>query len=85
MDESFYWYFGMDFITVIKANRISIINLTYVCFYISQIINRHKVVLVKFDETYPYGDKQDAFKKVASSTISQPDLLVGEVQIAGQL
>ncbi|XP_064612893.1 endoplasmic reticulum resident protein 29-like [Liolophura sinensis] len=47
-----------------------------------KIINRHKVVLVKFDETYPYGDKQDAFKKVASSTISQPDLIIGEVQIA---
>ena len=41
-------------------------------------------MLVKFDETYPYGDKQDQFKKVAEVAIQQPELLVAEVQIAGQ-
>lgn len=40
--------------------------------------------MVKFDETYPYGEKQDAFREVASSTMSSTDILCGEVQIAGK-
>ncbi|XP_045172032.1 endoplasmic reticulum resident protein 29-like [Mercenaria mercenaria] len=47
-----------------------------------KIVDKHKSVLVKFDETYPYGDKQETFKKVAESCISQKDLLIAEVQIA---
>ena len=38
---------------------------------------------MKFDETYPYGEKQDVFKEVAKDTISQTDVLVADVQIAG--
>jgi hypothetical protein len=49
-----------------------------------QIIEKHKAVLVKFDETYPYGEKQDEFKKVAQVSMAQKDLLIGEVQIAGR-
>jgi len=48
-----------------------------------QLVPKFKAALVKFDEMYPYGDKHKEFKKLAEAAISQPDLLVGEVNIAG--
>lgn len=48
-----------------------------------QIVDKYKAVLIKFDETYPYGDKQDTFKAVVETTLSQSDLLCAEVQVAG--
>lgn len=48
----------------------------------SKIVDKYKAVLIKFDETYPYGDKQDTFKAVVEATLSQSDLLCAEVQVA---
>ncbi|XP_061198038.1 endoplasmic reticulum resident protein 29-like [Saccostrea echinata] len=47
-----------------------------------KIIGKFKAVLVKFDETYPYGDKQDTYKAVVEATLSQSDILCAEVQVA---
>ncbi|VDI49889.1 endoplasmic reticulum protein 29 [Mytilus galloprovincialis] len=47
-----------------------------------KIVKHHKAVLVKFDETYPYGDKQDTFKEVVEATMSQDDALCAEIQVS---
>lgn len=48
-------------------------------------MKHHKAVLVKFDETYPYGDKQDTFKEVVEATMSQDDALCAEIQVSGKI
>ena len=38
---------------------------------------------MKFDETYPYGDAQDAFKEATKSLTTHENIIVAEVHVAG--
>ncbi|KFM56949.1 Endoplasmic reticulum resident protein 29, partial [Stegodyphus mimosarum] len=44
-------------------------------------ISKFKAALVKFDITYPYGEKEDEYGKVAESARFSPDLLIAEVGV----
>lgn len=46
-----------------------------------KIVPKFKVSLVKFDVTYPYGDKHDEFVKVAEESQNTHDFLVAEVGV----
>ncbi|XP_030756553.1 endoplasmic reticulum resident protein 29 [Sitophilus oryzae] len=46
-----------------------------------KIIPRFETVLVKFDASYPYGDKHEAFSSVAAELKNSHDILFAEVGI----
>jgi len=46
-----------------------------------RIISRFETVLVKFDASYPYGEKHEAFRNVAEELKSSQDILIAEVGI----
>lgn len=46
-----------------------------------KMISKFKASLVKFDITYPYGEKEDEYGKVAESARFSPDLLISEVGV----
>lgn len=50
-------------------------------FSFDKIVDGQRTVLVKFDKEYPYGDKEDAFKKFAESVSHIPELMVAEVGV----
>ncbi|CAF1097600.1 unnamed protein product, partial [Didymodactylos carnosus] len=49
--------------------------------YFVLIIENFDVVLVKWDEKYPYGDNQDQFKKFAENAANTKQLLLVEVPV----
>lgn len=46
-----------------------------------KIIRNFDVVLAKFDDKYPYGDKQDQFKSFALSVANTRNLVIAEIPI----
>ncbi|GIY71099.1 endoplasmic reticulum resident protein 29 [Caerostris extrusa] len=46
-----------------------------------KMISKFKAALVKFDITYPYGEKEDEYGKVAESARFSPELLIAEIGI----
>jgi endoplasmic reticulum protein 29 len=46
-----------------------------------KILPKFRATLVKFDTSYPYGEKQDEFVKVANDLKSTPDILLAEVGV----
>lgn len=46
-----------------------------------RVISRFDNVLVKFDASYPYGDKHEAFKTVAEELKSSQEILIVEIGI----
>nr|AEE63060.1 unknown [Dendroctonus ponderosae] len=46
-----------------------------------RVISRFETVLVKFDAVYPFGEKHDAFRKVAEEFIDSDELLIVTIGI----
>ncbi|XP_064459845.1 endoplasmic reticulum resident protein 29-like [Ornithodoros turicata] len=46
-----------------------------------KIVPKFKAALVKFDVTYPYGEKHDEFAKVSDESQNTPELLIAEVGV----
>ena len=52
-------------------------------FSYAQILAKHSQILVKFDESFAFGDKQDVFEELCNKSASIPELIIGEIQTSG--
>ncbi|XP_029056663.1 endoplasmic reticulum resident protein 29 [Osmia bicornis bicornis] len=46
-----------------------------------KVISKFKAAVVKFDVSFPYGEKHEQYAQVAAATKDAPDLLVAEVRV----
>lgn len=67
------------FVTVTRGHTPG--TLTVDSFTFDKVLRNFDVVLAKFDDKFPYGDKQDAFKKFAESVANTKNLVIAEIPI----
>lgn len=47
----------------------------------TQVLSKFKVAIVKFDVSYPYGEKHEEYIKLGSAYQSIDDLIVAEIPV----
>ncbi|XP_032239133.2 endoplasmic reticulum resident protein 29 [Nematostella vectensis] len=63
-----------------KATSKGVVSLDTLTF--DKVIGKHKAVLVKFDQQYAYGEKEDQFKEFAKKAATQAKLLIAQVGVS---
>ncbi|CAF0987492.1 unnamed protein product [Rotaria sp. Silwood1] len=77
-----YFVFGIFFFLLFLSTKAHTPGIVTVDTFTFNKIRKHfNVVLAKFDDKYPFGEKQDQFKKFALNVANTKDLLVVEIPI----
>jgi endoplasmic reticulum protein 29 len=80
---SFFYSFcaTLCFLLISSSNAHTPGTVTVDQFTFDKILRNFDTVLAKFDDKYPYGEKQDAFKKFMENVANTKNLLVAEIPI----